>query len=100
MATRRPHDVGRGARRARNCRPIPRKVGRVAQGRHDHAEARARHDRDNQDWFWVKYGKGGSIDKDPKGTLLAGRVAKGMKRGCISCHSQAGGDDYLFSNDQ
>ncbi len=58
------------------------------------------YDTDNQDWFWVKYGKDGSIEKGPKGTLLAGRVAKGMKRGCISCHSQAGGDDYLFSNDQ
>ena len=47
-----------------------------------------------------KYGKDGTIEKNPKGMLLAGRVAKGMDRGCISCHSQADGKDFLFSNDE
>ncbi len=58
------------------------------------------YDKENQDWFWVKYDKDGNIEMNPKGMLLAGRVAKGDRRGCISCHSQAGGDDYLFSNDR
>lgn len=58
------------------------------------------YDPDNQNWFWVKYGKDGTIEKNPDGMLLAGRVAKGMPKGCISCHSQAGGGDYLFSNDE
>ncbi len=44
--------------------------------------------------------KDGTIKKNPKGMLLAGRVAKGMDKGCISCHSQAGGEDFLFSNDE
>lgn len=58
------------------------------------------YDKDNQNWFWVKYKPDGSIEKNPMGMQLAGRVAKGMPKGCISCHSQAGGGDYLFSNDE
>ena len=57
------------------------------------------YDKDNQNWYWVKYGSDGAIDKNKMGAQLAGRVAKGMTKGCIGCHSQAGGDDYLFSND-
>lgn len=57
------------------------------------------YDPDNADWFWVKYGPGGEIMKNPKGMRLAGRVAKGMPKGCIACHGNAGGDDYLFIND-
>ncbi|MCP5114093.1 MAG: cytochrome P460 family protein [bacterium] len=56
-------------------------------------------DPDNGDWFWAKYLPDGSLDKHPKGMLLAGRVAKGMKEGCIACHTAAGGGDYLFLND-
>ena len=37
--------------------------------------------------------------KNPKGMSLAGRVAKGMPAGCIACHSNAGGGDFLFIND-
>ena len=59
----------------------------------------AGYDKENQDWFWAKYTKSGEVDKNPKDVLLAGRIAKGMTSGCISCHSQAGGKDYLFSND-
>jgi hypothetical protein len=59
----------------------------------------AGYDPDNNNWFWVKYGPGGSIDKNDKGMALAGRVAKGMSTGCIACHAGAGGGDYLFSND-
>ena len=59
----------------------------------------AGYDADNDNWFWAKYGKDGMIEKNPMGMALAGRVAKGMNKGCISCHSQAGGHDYLYSND-
>ncbi|MDR9482958.1 MAG: cytochrome P460 family protein [Salibaculum sp.] len=54
------------------------------------------YDADNQDWFWVKYLPDGSLDKNPKGMELAGRVAKGADQGCIACHS--GSDNYLFTN--
>lgn len=54
------------------------------------------YDPDNQDWFWVKYLPDGSLDKNPAGISLAGRVAKGADAGCIACHS--GSDNYLFTN--
>jgi len=55
-------------------------------------------DADNADWFWVKYLPDGSLDKNPKGMQLAGKVAKGMDAGCIACHSGAG-EDMLFTTD-
>jgi len=55
------------------------------------------YDADNQDWFWVKYLPDGTLDKNPKGMRLAGRVAKGADAGCIACHS--GEEDYLFTTD-
>ncbi|MFQ5506758.1 MAG: cytochrome P460 family protein [Planctomycetota bacterium] len=58
------------------------------------------YDRENQDWFYAKYAPDGTVEKNPKGMLLAGRVAKGMNKGCISCHLQAQGNDFLFSNDE
>ena len=57
----------------------------------------AGYDADNQDWFWVKYLPDGSLDKNPKGVSLAGRVAKGADVGCIACHS--GDPDYVFTSD-
>ncbi len=60
----------------------------------------AGYDPENGNWFWVKYGKDGTIEKNPKGMALAGRVAKGADQGCIACHSSAKGDDYFFTNDQ
>ena len=59
----------------------------------------AGYDKENQNWYYVKYAPNGTVAKNPAGMQLAGRVAKGMPKGCIACHSQAGGDDYLFSND-
>jgi hypothetical protein len=56
------------------------------------------YDADNQNWFWAKYLPDGSLDKNPKGMQLAGRVAKGADAGCIACHSTAEGDDYLFTS--
>lgn len=57
----------------------------------------AGYDEDNANWFWVKYLPDGSLDKNPKGMRLAGRVAKGAEAGCIACHS--GADDYIFTTD-
>lgn len=57
----------------------------------------AGYDADNQDWFWVKYLPDGTLDKNPAGMRLAGRVAKGADAGCIACHS--GEDDYVFTSD-
>ena len=59
----------------------------------------AGYDADNQDWFWAKYLPDGSLDKNPKGMELAGRVAKTANAGCIGCHVGADGDDYLFTAD-
>ncbi len=55
------------------------------------------YDADNQNWFWVKYLPDGTLDKNPAGMSLAGRVAKGAEQGCIACHSAD--DDYLFTTD-
>ena len=59
----------------------------------------AGYDDDNQNWFWVKYLPDGSLDKNPKGVGLAGRVGKNADAGCIACHVGAGGDDYIFTTD-
>lgn len=55
-------------------------------------------DSDNKDWFWAKFLPDGTLDQNPKGMALAGRVAKGMDEGCIACH-QGGGDDLVFTSD-
>ena len=59
----------------------------------------AGYDSDNKDWFWAKYLPDGSLDKNPKGMMLAGKVAKGADKGCIACHTGAPGGDYLFTTD-
>lgn len=56
------------------------------------------YDADNANWFWVKYLPDGTLDKNPAGLQLAGRVAKGADQGCIACHSGAG-EDYVFTSD-
>lgn len=55
----------------------------------------AGYDEDNQNWYWVKYLPDGSLDKNPAGMELAGRVGKGADAGCIACHKAE--DDYLFT---
>ncbi|PVA07322.1 hypothetical protein DC363_05615 [Thalassorhabdomicrobium marinisediminis] len=55
------------------------------------------YDDDNDNWFWVKFLPDGSLDKNPAGMELAGRVAKGADQGCIACHAGAG--DYVFTSD-
>ncbi|MFQ5468445.1 MAG: cytochrome P460 family protein [Kiloniellaceae bacterium] len=58
------------------------------------------YDPENQDWFWVKYAPNGSLKTNPKGMKLAGRVAKGMNKGCIACHKGAPGGDYVYTHDR
>ena len=58
------------------------------------------YDSDNRNWFWVKYNADSTVSTDEKGRPLAGRVAKGETAGCIACHANAKGKDYLFTNDQ
>lgn len=60
------------------------------------AKREAGYDSENHDWFWAKYKTDGSLHKNPKGMLLAGRVAKGMNQGCIACHKSASGTDMVF----
>jgi hypothetical protein len=47
----------------------------------------AGYDSENKNWFWAKYTANGEIMKNPKGTLLAGRAAKGTDAGRIACHT-------------
>jgi hypothetical protein len=58
------------------------------------------YDPDNNNWFWAKYLPDGSLDTNAKGVKLAGRVAKGLNAGCISCHKAAKDNDYFFTNDK
>jgi hypothetical protein len=51
------------------------------------------------DWFWAKYLPDGTLDTNPAGMALAGRVGLGGEQGCIPCHAQAGGDDWLYTTD-
>lgn len=59
------------------------------------------YDSENQNWFYGKYSPAGDLLKNPKGMLLAGRVAKGVAtEGCIACHKGAPGGDMLFNNNR
>ena len=58
------------------------------------------YDTADKDWFWVKYAPDGKIMKNKKDMQLAGRVAKGMPIGCISCHQSASGADFVFSHNK
>lgn len=60
------------------------------------AKREAGYDPDNNDWFWAKYKADGQLHNNPKGMLLAGRIAKGMDKGCIACHTSASGNDMVF----
>jgi hypothetical protein len=57
------------------------------------------YDPETQDWFWAKFKADGSLDVNPKGMMLAGKVAKGKPKGCIACHSAAPGGDMMFLRD-
>ena len=61
---------------------------------------RAGFDPENKDWFWVKYKPNGELHTNPKGMKLAGKVAKGMPKGCIACHTAAPGGDMVYNHDR
>jgi len=50
---------------------------------------------DSDNWFWAKYLPNGELDTAPNELPLAGRV-----QGCIGCHVQADGGDYVFLHDR
>jgi len=52
------------------------------------------YDADNGDWYWAKYEPTGRAAR-MNGRPVAGRVAT-----CAECHSGAGGNDFVFLNDQ
>ena len=58
------------------------------------------YDSENKNWFYGKYLPDGTLDVNPKGMKLAGRVAKGAPTGCIACHKAAPGGDYIFNHDR
>lgn len=58
------------------------------------------YDSDNNDWFWVKYKPNGDLHVHPGKKLLAGRIAKGMDKGCIACHKSASGTNMVFSHNE
>lgn len=58
------------------------------------------YDSENLDWFWAKYSPDGSLQTNPAGVRLAGRIGKNPQDACIACHKFAPGDDYVFFNDQ
>lgn len=58
------------------------------------------YDKENLDWFWVKYDPKGAVMKNPAGIPLAGRVGKGEKEGCIPCHRDAPGNDMVYNNNR
>ncbi|MGR3633346.1 cytochrome P460 family protein [Limimaricola soesokkakensis] len=59
----------------------------------------AGYDDETGNWFYAKYLPDGSLDQSPDGMALAGLVGKNAEAGCIACHQNAGGDDYLFTTD-
>lgn len=55
-------------------------------------------DPEHGDWYWLRYLPNGSIartDDTPGAKPIAGKV-----KSCIECHDKAGGNDWVFSNDQ
>jgi hypothetical protein len=54
------------------------------------------YDPETKDWFWAKFNTDGSLATNPKGMMLAGKVAKGKPKGCIACHTAAPGGDMMF----
>jgi len=60
----------------------------------------AGYDTENQNWFWAKFSADGSLQANPKGMKLAGRVSKEPEGACIGCHKGAPGGDYVFLSDR
>jgi hypothetical protein len=65
---------------------------------------RAGYDPEHGDWFYAKYLPDGSLDTNANGMSLAGAPARGMvgqdrTAGCVACHAEAPGGDYLYTTD-
>ncbi len=59
----------------------------------------AGYDDGHGNWFWAKYLPDGSLDKNGADMQLAGRVGNvEAGAGCIGCHVNAPGEDYVFTN--
>jgi hypothetical protein len=57
------------------------------------------YDSENANWFWAKYLPDGTLDKNPAGMELAGKVGnREQNAGCLGCHDDAPGGDYIFTN--
>jgi len=63
----------------------------------------AGYDSEDKDWFWAQYQPDGQLavmHKMGMRMAMAGKMMKGVtpdkNRGCIYCHSSAGGGDYIF----
>lgn len=54
----------------------------------------------HQDWFWAQYTADGALRRDPGGQTQAGRVGGDLDTGCIACHRDAPGGDYVFGHDR
>lgn len=59
----------------------------------------AGYDPENLDWFWTKYNADGTLQTNPDGVPLAGRIGANPLDACIACHKFAPGEDYVFLND-
>lgn len=57
------------------------------------------YDPEHDDWFYAKFLPDGTLDRNPAGMALAGAVGRNLEAGCIACHINASGDDYLFVTD-
>lgn len=58
------------------------------------------YDPQTQNWFWAKYAPDGSVQTNPAGVPLAGRISRNPEDGCIACHQFAPGDDFVFLHDR
>lgn len=58
------------------------------------------YDPQTQNWFWAKYSADGSVQTNPAGVALAGRISRNPEDGCIACHQFAPGDDFVFLHDR
>lgn len=51
-------------------------------------------DKENKDWFWLRYKKDGQVDSISNIHML------GKFPACINCHKSASGNDYVFMNNK
>ena len=54
-------------------------------------------DRENGDWYYVKYNPNGTVAKTPADK--GGKPIFGRFGSCIKCHDGAGAGDHVFAND-